>query len=79
MLNLSIYISHLIIHFFACAVVLQDYSFVRNFFLEPRTSVTPTRANMSTELDVIVVGGGISGFAAAITLSRAGHNVRVSP
>lgn len=33
---------------------------------------------MSAELDIIVVGGGISGLAAAITLSRAGHRVRVS-
>lgn len=33
---------------------------------------------MSAVLDIIVVGGGISGFTAAIALSRAGHNVRVS-
>jgi monoamine oxidase len=29
------------------------------------------------ELDIIIVGAGISGLASAITLSRAGHNVQV--
>jgi len=29
------------------------------------------------ELDLIVVGAGIAGLAAAISLSRAGHNVTV--
>jgi flavin-dependent dehydrogenase len=30
------------------------------------------------ELDIIIVGAGISGLASAIALSRAGHNVQVS-
>jgi FAD dependent oxidoreductase len=30
------------------------------------------------ELDIIVVGAGIAGLAAAVGLSRAGHNVTVS-
>lgn len=38
-------------------------------------------AKMESEqvkLDIIVVGAGIAGLGAAITLSRAGHNVTVS-
>jgi 2-polyprenyl-6-methoxyphenol hydroxylase-like FAD-dependent oxidoreductase len=30
------------------------------------------------ELDIIVVGAGIAGLAAAVSLSRAGHNVTVN-
>jgi len=30
------------------------------------------------ELDIIIVGAGITGLASAIALSRAGHNVQVS-
>jgi flavin-dependent dehydrogenase len=30
------------------------------------------------ELDIIIVGAGISGLASAIVLSRSGHNVQVS-
>jgi monoamine oxidase len=30
------------------------------------------------ELDIIIVGAGISGLASAIVLSRADHNVQVS-
>ena len=36
-----------------------------------------TTPDQQTDVDVIVVGGGIGGLATALALGRAGHSVRV--
>lgn len=40
-------------------------------------AVNPTRAESNLKLNVIIVGAGIGGMAAATALGRRGHNVTV--
>jgi succinate dehydrogenase/fumarate reductase flavoprotein subunit len=48
------------------------------FFIGSTENISNFATKMSdVQLDIIVIGAGIAGLGAAITLSRAGHNVTV--
>ena len=49
----------------------------KRFCRAPWTSVTPCPAGGSTRPDVEIVGAGITGISAALTLAEAGQRVRI--